>query len=56
MVPSASQIIGAGETDVLVAGLVEVEKRLVLRLADVWSGIGHLFNVVVASLGLALRT
>ena len=54
MVPASAQVVGAGEADVLVARVVEIEEGLVLRVADVDAGVEHLLAVVVAGLRVAV--
>ncbi len=54
VVPASAEVVGADEADVLVAGVVEIEKGLVLRGADVDAGVEHLLAVVVAGLRIAV--
>ena len=54
MIPAASQVVGAGETNVLVAGIEVVQEGLILRGTKINSGVKHLLTVIVAGLRVTI--
>lgn len=55
MVPAPAEVVGADKADAIIASVVKIEERLVLRRADLNAGVEHFLAVVVTGLRVAVR-
>ena len=56
MIPRTALIKATGEADIFIASLIEIQKCLILRFADVYAVISHHFEIIIPRLRLSGRT